>query len=54
MNIALEEADEAWFWLGVIKDLQLTNHPELPILIAEAEAITKILGASRRTAKKSV
>lgn len=54
LSIALEEADEAWFWLGVIKDLQLTNHPELPILIAEAEAITKILGASRRTAKKSV
>ena len=54
LSIALEEADEAWFWLGVIKDLQLTSHPDLPVLIAEAESITKILGASRRTARKSV
>jgi hypothetical protein len=54
LSIALEEADEAWFWLGVIQDLQLTNHASLPILIAEAEVITKILGASRRTARKSV
>lgn len=54
LSIALEEADEAWFWLGVIQELQLTNHASLPILIVEAEVITKILGVSRRTARKSV
>lgn len=49
LSIALEEMDEACFWLEVISDLQLIKPQKLNSLLDEGIQLTKILGASRRT-----
>ena len=54
LSIALEEIDEAAFWLEIIADLTLINHSKLILLLNEATELTKILGASRRTATKKL
>ncbi len=48
LSIALEEIDESFFWLEVIRDLQLIKPELLDLLIIEAEELTKILSASRK------
>ncbi len=54
LSIALEEIDEATFWLEIIDDLTLIKHNKLTLLLNEAIELTKILGASRRTATKKL
>jgi four helix bundle protein len=54
LSIALEEIDESSFWLEIIDDLRLLNHEKLNLIINEAKELTKILGASRRTATKNL
>jgi four helix bundle protein len=54
ISIALEEIDETSFWLEIIEELQLIPHKKLCLVAAESVELTKILGASRRTATKKL
>jgi len=46
----LEEADEAAFWLEFIIDEKLLKKNLVATLLKEAEELTKIFAASRKTA----
>ena len=50
LSIVLEEADEAVFWLEFIIDEQLLKEDLVKPLLKEAEELTKIFAASRKTA----
>lgn len=50
LSIALEEMDESVFWLEMIRDTNLLPESKIKSLIDEGIELTKILGASRRTA----
>lgn len=52
LSIALEEIDEASFWLEIVETLELIKKEKLSLVSCEAIELTKILGASRRTATK--
>jgi len=52
LSIALEEIDETSFWLETIEELELIKPEKLSLLTKEAIELTKILGASRKTAIK--
>lgn len=54
LSIALEEIDEAIFWLEIIKELELVKPMQLSLILAESIELTKILGTSRRTATKNL
>ena len=54
LSIALEEIDEATFWLEIIDELGLVKHAKLNLILNEAIELTKILGASRRTATRNL
>jgi four helix bundle protein len=54
LSIALEEADESTFWLEMIKEISLIQPAKLDLIIKESVELTKILGASRRTATKKL
>ena len=49
LDIVLEEADEADFWASDLSDAGL-KHSELDWIAQEAKQLTRIFGASRRTA----
>jgi four helix bundle protein len=50
ISIVLEEADEAAFWLEFIIDEKLLKKNLVAKLLKEAEELTKIFAASRKTA----
>ena len=50
LGLVVEEADEAHMWLQMIGKLRLTAAPEVQRLEAEANELTAIFVASRRTA----
>ena len=52
LSISLEEMDESSFWLEMISELELINYDKLSLIYKESIELTKILGASRRTALK--
>lgn len=54
LSIALEEIDEALFWLEIIQELELIKIEKLTLLLDEAKQLTKILDASRRTVTKKL
>ena len=54
LSIALEEIDESAFWLEMIDELELIKHDKLSLILNEAIELTKILGASRRTALRKL
>ena len=54
LSIALEEIDESVFWLEMIRDANLLPESKLILVINEAIELTKILGASRRTATQKL
>lgn len=54
LSIALEEIDEASFWLEVIGQLELIPLTKILLLSNEAIELTRILGASRRTATREL
>ncbi len=54
LSIALEEIDEASFWLEIIQDLVLIKPLKLSLILTESIELGKILGASRRTASKNL
>ena len=51
LSIVLEEADEAAFWLEFIIDEKLLKENLVELLLKEAEELTKIFAASRKTAR---
>ena len=52
LGLVVEEADEAHMWLGMIIELGLSVHTELRALHQEADELTAIFVASRRTAAR--
>ena len=53
ISVAIEEADESWYWLELIEDLDYQiDKDELKWLINEAEEITKILSKARTNTKR--
>jgi len=54
LSIALEEMDESVFWLEMIRDAKLLPQTKLEAIINEGMELTKILGASRRTAAQKL
>jgi four helix bundle protein len=54
LSIALEEIDESVFWIEMIRDANLLAHSKLEPIIFEGNTLTKILGASRRTASQKL
>jgi four helix bundle protein len=50
LSIVLEEADETAFWLEFIIDENLLRENLIRPLLQEAEELTKIFAASRKTA----
>ncbi len=49
LSISFEEIDETLFWLEVIADTKLIDGDKLSLLIKEADELTRILAASRKT-----
>jgi len=54
ISIVLEEADETAFWLEFIIDEKLLKNNQVEPLQHEAEELTAIFAASRKTASKKV
>jgi four helix bundle protein len=52
LSIVLEEADESHFWLEFIIDENLLKKNLVEPLLKEADELTAIFFASRKTAKK--
>jgi len=52
ISIVLEEADESAFWLEFIIDEKLLKNNQVESLQKEAEELTAIFAASRKTASK--
>lgn len=52
LSIALEEADEAFFWLEFIIDEKLLKTKLVEPLLNEAKELTAIFMSSRKTARK--
>lgn len=53
LQIALEEADESHFWLGLAVDGGCVNAEKTQPLILEADELTAMLVASLKTARRS-
>ena len=53
MGIVVEEADEAVFWLELLVATSIVREKRLEGLLAEANELLAIFGASQRTAKLS-
>ncbi len=53
ISIVIEEADESYFWLEFIIDEQMINKELIDPLFKEADELTAIFIASRRTARKT-
>ncbi len=54
LSISLEEIDESVFWLEMTRDINLLPQSKLKLIIAEGPELTKILGASRRSAVRKL
>src|SRR5437762_12435122 len=54
LSIAFEEMDETLFWLEVIADSKLIADDKLSLLLKEADELTRILAASRKTIEKKL
>ncbi len=54
LGVAVEEADETVFWLGLLGDSQVLPKKRLQPLLQEANELLGILSATRKTAKRSI
>jgi len=55
LAIVEEEADETMFWLELIKEMDISNHPSLETLIKESsDEIVAIMVSSIRTTRKKL
>ena len=52
LSIVIEEADESYFWLEFIVDENLLKNNLMEPLLKEADELTAIFMASRKTARK--
>lgn len=52
LSIAFEEIDESLFWLEVITELELIKEDKMKKILTEADELTQILTASRKTSQK--
>lgn len=50
LNIVEEEADESLYWLELIKKSKISNEENVDLLIKEANELTAIFTAARKTA----
>jgi four helix bundle protein len=53
IEIVLEEADESFYWLEVVKDAEIKTGNEVNRLINEANQLTAIFAATDKTAKSN-
>ena len=53
ISIVIEESDETEFWLEFIEKENLSTHPLLSVLKAEAHELISIFITTRKTAEKS-
>lgn len=53
LSIALEEADEAEYWLELIDETDLSEEIDVREHLQEATELTKILAASRKRARQN-
>ena len=53
ISIVIEEADESYFWLEFIIDENMIKRDYIDSLFKEADELTAIFIASRRTARKN-
>ena len=51
LSIVLEECDETWFWIDFALDEGVVNKESAFSLQEEAEELTRIFAASRRTSE---
>ena len=54
IGVALEEADESAFWLGIVAESKLSSDPRVVALLGEADQLCAILAASRITAAENL
>jgi four helix bundle protein len=50
LGIVAEEADESLYWLELIRDGELMPDPKVSLLLKEANELTAILAAGRKSA----
>lgn len=53
LEIVLEEADESLYWLEVVHDVALVEHPHLIPLMSEANELVSIFNKADLTAKRN-
>jgi four helix bundle protein len=53
ISIVIEEADETGFWLEFISDEEIFSKEKIGPLLTEANELTSIFVASRKTAEKN-
>jgi four helix bundle protein len=53
LGIAIEEADESAFWLKVLVEAEIVREPATETLYRECDQLTRILVASRETARRN-
>ena len=53
LAIVEEEADETLFWLELIKEMKILNHPSVDLLMKENDEIIAIIVSSIRTARRN-
>lgn len=53
LGIVAEEADETIYWLELIRDGNLIRAPKLTELLKEADELTAIFTAGRRTSSRN-
>jgi four helix bundle protein len=51
IQVVLEEADESFYWLEIVKEAELKTGKEVERLIDEANQLTAIFAATDKTAK---
>jgi four helix bundle protein len=52
ISIAFEEIDESLFWLEVLSELKLLKPTKMTLILKEADELTRILAASRKTSQE--
>jgi len=53
LGVVVEEADESVFWLEILGDTQIVSQARLRDLLREANELTAIFSATRRTARST-
>ena len=52
LGTVLEESDESLYWLELIRDAKLVSEHKISLLLTEADELTAILVAGRKSATK--